>query len=389
MKKFVLLLALLISVYTTIGQNAYSRGFKKGYEKGFCHNQGFGCVPPLSPVVPIPRVGESNDSYNDGYNRGFEMGLNDNKENREEDKNNDDIYKGSTDGYPKQTVINGYNRQPTKYNKTTSSINHELIAEVLRKKQEAIDKEMAYINSLSYAERNALLEKREYSRRKSNLYNKNLDRFYKANKKADKEAKKLSSELKNNKKKFLKSDLLNLSDIKNGWHKTIVNIRVDGKPNFVNRLVYFENGIITKYVGGTGFMAYIKEQKEQTPEIILLRVGYEDSQSQEIYVSFIDNKPIKLKEEPIFPTIIKFYTTVNDGGKFFIYLNGNTYSDYFTLQESFKPGASINCEQSEAVVSFYVKPNGYFDFYAHNDVSEWSGSINTMNRFCIIKELGN
>lgn len=145
MKKFVLLLALLISVYTTIGQNAYSTGFKKGYEKGFCHNQGFGCVPPLSPVVPIPRVGESNDSYNDGYNRGFEMGLNDNKENREEDKNNDDIYKGSTDGYPKQTVINGYNRQPTKYNKTTSSINEEAISRGLSSLQNKIDRNRASI----------------------------------------------------------------------------------------------------------------------------------------------------------------------------------------------------------------------------------------------------
>lgn len=162
---------------------------------------------------------------------------------------------------------------------------------------------------------------------------------------------------------------------------------VNGKSNYVNRLVYFENGVITKYVGGTGFKAYIKEQKKENSEVISLVVGYEDSQNQKLFISFIENKPIKLKEEPFFPTIIKFYTTVSNGGKFFIYLNNKTYSDYFTLSQSFKPGTNISCEQDKGVVTFYVKPESNYEFYAHNDVNEWSGAINTDNRYCIIKEL--
>ena len=56
-------------------QTKFSQGFKDGYEKGYCQDSGMSCIPPISPISPLPQVGESLDSYQDGYNRGFKMGM--------------------------------------------------------------------------------------------------------------------------------------------------------------------------------------------------------------------------------------------------------------------------------------------------------------------------
>lgn len=74
------LLFLLLTLSTSIfGQSNFSNGFSDGYKKGFCQNQGNGCISPLPPISPIPNVNEKMNSYQDGYNRGFEIGLNSQK----------------------------------------------------------------------------------------------------------------------------------------------------------------------------------------------------------------------------------------------------------------------------------------------------------------------
>jgi len=386
--KNIILLALLIFTNILIAQTSFSKGFKKGYEKGYCQNQGFGCVSPLAPVPPMLRAGESDNNYTDGYNRGFEKGLNDSKSNKETVKNNDNIYKGSTNGYPNSPSNKGYDRQPVKYNKTKSSINHSLLAEVLNQKQRAIDRERNYLQSLSYEERQELIRKKNYSERKNYLYSKNLKRWIKADKKQQKINKKIANEIKKNTKIFNKSSKIKLSEISNGWYKTIVNIKVNYENNYVERLVYFNDGIITRYVGGAGFLSNIYTQSKTNPYEIALKVGYEKNETASLYVSFVKNNPIKLKEEPIYPTLIKFYTTTTNQGKMFVYLNGVKFSDYFTLEKYFRIDQNITCEQTDGMVIFYVG-QGEFDFYAHNSVNQWNGKINTTNRYCILKELSN
>ncbi len=49
----------------------YCDGFQSGYKAGYCYRQ-FGCIPPIPPICPIPRIGEN--SFQDGYNRGFTAG---------------------------------------------------------------------------------------------------------------------------------------------------------------------------------------------------------------------------------------------------------------------------------------------------------------------------
>jgi hypothetical protein len=56
-------------------QNNYSLGYKAGFPIGYCYNQGIGCIAPITPIVPIPIIGESYDSSMDGYNRGLLDGI--------------------------------------------------------------------------------------------------------------------------------------------------------------------------------------------------------------------------------------------------------------------------------------------------------------------------
>lgn len=80
--KFILLILFISSL--TFAQTNYDRGFQIGYKNGYCYNKGIGCLPPIPPITPIPRIGEDSYSYQDGYNRGFETGLNNEMTNESE-----------------------------------------------------------------------------------------------------------------------------------------------------------------------------------------------------------------------------------------------------------------------------------------------------------------
>ncbi|MGC4035707.1 MAG: hypothetical protein QM764_07070 [Chitinophagaceae bacterium] len=75
---------IIIILVELFSQNCYGQysikkpfdtGFEKGFTEGFCYNQKLNCVPPITPIVPLVRVGESENSYQDGFNRGFQIGL--------------------------------------------------------------------------------------------------------------------------------------------------------------------------------------------------------------------------------------------------------------------------------------------------------------------------
>lgn len=68
------LILVLISV-SSYTQTQFSKGFKLGYETGYCYGQGIGCMAPMAPMAPSPLMWESYDSYTDGYNRGFTVGT--------------------------------------------------------------------------------------------------------------------------------------------------------------------------------------------------------------------------------------------------------------------------------------------------------------------------
>jgi tetratricopeptide (TPR) repeat protein len=75
MKRSIFILIFFSITNFIFGQSNYDRGFQVGYSKGYCQDQGVGCLSPIPPIAPIPTIGENLDSYQDGYNRGFQMGL--------------------------------------------------------------------------------------------------------------------------------------------------------------------------------------------------------------------------------------------------------------------------------------------------------------------------
>lgn len=95
MKKYTLFFLLILST-TTFGQSNFSNGFNNGYKKGFCQNQGIGCIEPLPPTAPIPGTNEKENSYQDGYNRGFEAGLNSQKASNSNDVSTRERFKAQS-----------------------------------------------------------------------------------------------------------------------------------------------------------------------------------------------------------------------------------------------------------------------------------------------------
>src|SRR5690554_5502932 len=89
--KYIILSILLFFASNIIfAQTNYTNGFNTGYKKGYCHDQGVGCLDPIPPIAPIPKTGESFESYSDGYNRGFQMGLDARKSNNSSSSNTTD-----------------------------------------------------------------------------------------------------------------------------------------------------------------------------------------------------------------------------------------------------------------------------------------------------------
>jgi hypothetical protein len=76
MKNYLILSIVFFVTSTVLAQTNFTIGFNNGYKKGYCQDQGIGCIEPIPPIAPNPKVGESSESYNDGYNRGFQTGLN-------------------------------------------------------------------------------------------------------------------------------------------------------------------------------------------------------------------------------------------------------------------------------------------------------------------------
>jgi len=72
MKKLLLVFALFLSIQL-IATN-FDDGFEAGFKRGYCQ-QDFGCLPPITPIPPMPTILESDDSWQDGYDEGYKAGV--------------------------------------------------------------------------------------------------------------------------------------------------------------------------------------------------------------------------------------------------------------------------------------------------------------------------
>ncbi len=56
-------------------QSNYVKGFETGFKSGYCYNESYNCIPPVTPIAPIPSADESYNDFWAGYNRGFLQGF--------------------------------------------------------------------------------------------------------------------------------------------------------------------------------------------------------------------------------------------------------------------------------------------------------------------------
>jgi hypothetical protein len=72
MKKLLLMLLLCLPVVALASED-FDRGYALGFKKGYQKIEGQLSIAPISPVPPIPGIGE--DTFFGGYNQGFIDGM--------------------------------------------------------------------------------------------------------------------------------------------------------------------------------------------------------------------------------------------------------------------------------------------------------------------------
>jgi hypothetical protein len=69
----------LFFIFLFISSNFYCQQFNTGYNDGwsigYCYDSQIGCIAPLAPIAPYPKIGESISNYWDGYHRGLLDGV--------------------------------------------------------------------------------------------------------------------------------------------------------------------------------------------------------------------------------------------------------------------------------------------------------------------------
>ncbi len=220
MKK--LLSILFITLTTSVFcQTNFVKGFNNGYKKGYCHNQGVGCIAPNPPIAPIPKSDENSHSYNDGYNRGFEMGL----EAKEPQSNNN---------------TNSLNR--TRYKTSNSDFSTDFVYQpptdimlkALNAKQKKYEKNRAYSDAL----KNWISELREAITEEK--YNKELNTQFLYLKFGVKTTDSELNEVENDVKKIISEYKLWIS--KNNNHNSNSNTKAKSNGYLNSGLIYYKKG---------------------------------------------------------------------------------------------------------------------------------------------------
>jgi len=106
MIRIILMILALSFSLTAKSQNSFSTGYKEGFPIGYCYYAGLGCIPPITPIVPMPAIGESYSSYTDGYNRGLLDGIK--KYNEEKSRNTYSKPSNNLNPYSNPQVIPEY-----------------------------------------------------------------------------------------------------------------------------------------------------------------------------------------------------------------------------------------------------------------------------------------
>lgn len=343
------LFVLLLIIFTTVcySQTNYVRGFNNGYKEGYCHDKGIGCIEPIPPTAPIPKIGESSGSYKDGYNRGFEMGL---------QANNNSSQTQQSSG-----IIHDYGEPQ-------SMFDTDLAIMALAAKQRQYDR-------LSPQQKAQLAWAREYKRQKEFVYFKSYKPLKKAIKYFDKTKKKNKRVTKRNRRKVKGEKHYSASSLDDGWYKAYID-----SYNFLfERVVHIKSGKIDKYLNGQNLLADIINIKEEYNNTYKLKASvYGEEFESNLFI--IDDKKQREPEYNL-PSKLMFYTkSENVTGKIDIILKTN--NGYIGIKPiKYYISDTPSCRQKEGV-AYHILPPGKYTYYAFSETSFWTDKIEISPNKC-------
>ena len=295
MKQSLLFLVFLSITSLVIGQSNYDRGFQAGYSKGYCQDQGVGCLSPLPPIAPIPKIGESLESYSDGYNRGFQMGL------AAQTSNGNSNRQRYKDASP-PVFIDGINTNSDLFKMMERANAYRENRQAQKEINEQIEKQKAL----------------DLTNQVESYYN-SLDSYPKK--------------------------------ISNGWHKvlSVINGRYCEESK-----VLVENNQIIKYVNDN--LVQIENLSPAPIENGRMMSILNNGNATMAYCYFFEyiNNPNSYTSPPEGTGKISFWSNMKSGGNINIYVEGNYIG---TLTSYFNNGTPI-CGQS-GTVTFEYKPGTY------------------------------
>lgn len=329
----VLIIIFILANLSIQAQDSYTKGFQSGYKAGYCYND-FGCIEPIPPITPIPKIGESSYNFQDGYNRGFSMGL--------DDKKTKTTNRGS------QYTTSTYTPQ-AHYQADDFSQNYNLLLKAMEMKQAQMEMYQAQ------NERNKQIkqEKAVGMMNQVKSYYNSLNQFP--------------------------------SVINNGWHKVISMNNYDFCEE---RKVYVENNKVTKYViddWDERSISYSLDISKGKTIVQLLNDDGGNGETIELYFLEYINNPNSSTKSPIGSGKVCFWTSWKRGGNMELYFDGN-YAGKFT---SFFENGSPYCGQ-QGTITIKYKPGTYeFKVVSEGNFTSktWKGTVTINPNGCFLQGL--
>lgn len=326
MKKISLLFIILsLLIFDLNAQSSYSNGFVDGYKKGYCYLD-VGCVPPVTPVIPVLRIGEK-DTYQDGYNRGFDLGLDDKKKTTKSYTNE----RPTQDNKP--MTESGRYPQPARYNPQDTYVSP--------------DWDLLF---------QAAMAKREFQRQKVLANMQQTVNQY------------------NSFHKYPQT-------IENGWHNVVI---MDNYSYCGNDKVFVNDNKITKYIYQDCFEMDLifSGNISQGHGIIKIRSLSTSKESGYMDVFFIEaiSKPSSHANPPASGSI-SFFTDLKRSKNVRLWVNGEYYG-YFKKYFSYGSGYP-NCG-GDGTITIPGEP-GTYSYKAKSGLRVWRGEINIKPGKCYLQ----
>jgi len=325
--KRVLLAILFVSLTTCLfGQSSFSNGYQKGFKEGYCY-QDYGCIAPIPPITPIPKISESDNSYKDGYQRGFLEGQS-----------------------SKKGTNNTFDRfAPRKYGEYIKPYDMDLLYKALEVKQAKYDRAIY----------NARLQKQE------------IERIQK-----EKAVSRMNQII-----SYYNSATVYPKYIKDGWHMVFSM----NNYNFCDqRKVFVENNRVTEYVVDNYSRRTVTYSLPITDGKTSIKIAESKEELVNLYFLEYISDPDSYTEAPTPSGKVSFWKSFEGGGQIDVWVDGK----YIGLIKHYFNQGFPSCGQVGTLV-FQGKHGVKYNYVAKSSRLTWSGSFYGDSGGCKKLQLNN